>query len=113
MFGAARPFDAARVQRFVFCPKCRFEELGDVVAGQLEVEHEWNLHISTRSARSVSALRALRTVPELAQEPLTTLLRRLQEADVLTLGPFTRNEVRELLDELRAAGLVVEISADL
>ena len=100
------------MQHLAFCPKCRFEELGDIVAGLIEVEHAWYVHVSARGAPSVSALRALRTVPDFTDVPLTTLARRLRDG-ALTVGPFLRGaEAQHLLAELQAAGLVAELSKD-
>lgn len=111
MVAAARPHDAAHVQRLVFCPKCRFEELGDVVPGIIEVEHEWYVHVSVQGAPSTAALRVLRTVPELAAVSLTTLIQRLR-GGVVTVGPFWGAEAHERLAEFREAGLIAERAGD-
>lgn len=83
-----------------------------MVAGIIAVEHAWYLQVSARGAPSVSALRLLRTVPELADLSLTTLAQRLK-GGVLTVGPFFRGaEAHHLLAELRAAGLIAELADD-
>jgi hypothetical protein len=103
-----RKVDAARVQHLAFCLKCRFEKLGDVVAGQLEVEHEWLLRVSGHGANRVAALCALRRVPGLANTPLRGLVEQL-EAAVLVVGPLSRGQASEAQAELKAAGLIVEL----
>jgi hypothetical protein len=108
---AIRKVDVAHVQRFVFCPQCRFEELGDIVSGCLEVDHGWSLRVSGPGASPTIALRALRGVAELANVPLKTLARRL-EAEHIIVGPFTGAEAVKLQAHLRAAGLTAEIFGD-
>lgn len=109
LVAAARPHDLTSIQRFVFCPKCHFEALGEIVPGHMEIESEWFLSVSTCSTPSLEGLRALRAVPSLSAMPLTVLASRMREEAALKIGPFSRSTAVDFCHKLRAAGLTVDI----